>query len=625
MNDSVRQSLCEAVDGSILMGHMQELARWVKLSGTPDELHSLRYFQAKLDEYGYRTRVIMHDAYISLPGKARVDVDNHTLTSITHSFSRSSPANGVTGRLVYVGDGDASDFTGRDLRGAIVLMEGIASPGQAAHASQAGAVGQVQISPHEHLHEMCVSPVWGSPSGETQTDLPTTVVCTVSNADGSALRERLARGEQPKVTLHAEVDTGWRQTPILEAEIDGPDADGPFILYSGHHDTWHYGVMDNGAANATMLEVARLTARERAMWRRGLRLCFWSGHSHGRYSGSTWYADQNWDELERRCAVHVNVDSTGGVGATVLKNAAAAPELIALAGDAIGEQAGSEYAGKRMSRSSDQSFWGIGIPAMFGALSEQPPAPVKMRNALGWWWHTPHDLLDKIDEKNLVRDTRVYVHTLWRLLTDPVLPLDFATHARVLLDELGALRSSLGERLSLDALVAAAEMLRDRAAAGGHSDAALMRASRALAPSYYTSGDRFAHDPALPLPAWPVLDPLRKLAKVAPGTDSAHFLRSVRRAHATGWLTRCVRQPRRWSAEPDGWFDVCTNGWVLSPLTIATARSWDGLLRGRQLLFNTEKKVRTSEGTETANNALRAKRQPCCVRAHRNSRLAFPC
>ena len=269
MSDTVRRSLCEAVDGSILMGHMQELARWVKLSGTPDELQSLRYFQAKLDEYGYRTRLIMHDAYISLPGKARVDVDNQALTSITHSFSRSSPPNGVTGRLVYVGDGDEADFTGRDLRGAIVLTEGIASPGQAARASHAGAVGQVQISPHEHLHEMCVSPVWGSPSGETQSELPTTVVCTVSNADGGALRERLTRGEQPKVTLHAEVDTGWRQTPILEAEIDGPDADGPFIMFSGHHDTWHYGVMDNGAANATMLETARLTARERKAWRRG--------------------------------------------------------------------------------------------------------------------------------------------------------------------------------------------------------------------------------------------------------------------------------------------------------------------------------------------------------------------
>src|SRR5215813_12472769 len=220
MSDTIRRTLCEAVDGSVLMGHMQELARWVKLSGTADELQSLKYFEAKLREYGYATRLIMHDAYISLPGKARVDVDNHTLTSITHSFSRSSPPNGVTGHLVYVGDGDESDFASRDLTGAIVLTEGIASPGQAARASRAGAVGQIQISPHEHLHEMCVSPVWGSPSGDTQAELPTTVVCTVSNADGSALRERLVRGEQPKVTLHAKVDTHWRETPILEAEND---------------------------------------------------------------------------------------------------------------------------------------------------------------------------------------------------------------------------------------------------------------------------------------------------------------------------------------------------------------------------------------------------------------------
>src|ERR1700722_16813448 len=116
MSDAMRRSLCEAVAGSILMGHMQELARWVKLSGTPDELQSLHYFQAKLGEYGYRTNIIMHDAYISLPGKARVDVDNQALISITHSFSRSSPPQGVTGRLVYVGDGDEVDFADRDLR-----------------------------------------------------------------------------------------------------------------------------------------------------------------------------------------------------------------------------------------------------------------------------------------------------------------------------------------------------------------------------------------------------------------------------------------------------------------------------------------------------------------------------
>ncbi len=519
-----RDALCDGVDGSVLMGHLRELARWVKLSGTPDELASLRYFQARMSEYGYRTELLLHDAYISLPGAARVDVDNQVLTSITHSFSRSSPPGGITGRLVYVGDGEDADFAGKDLRGAIVLTEGIASPGQAARSSRAGAIGQVQISPHEHLHEMCVSPVWGSPSVETLANLPSTVVCTVSHDAGTMLRDRLARGEQPRVTLHAEVDTGWRKTPILVAELDGPTKDGPFILFSGHHDTWYYGVMDNGAANATMLETARLLARERTTWRRGLRLCFWSGHSHGRYAGSTWYADQHWEELEQRCAVHVNVDSTGAIGATVVNNTGAAPELAALAADAIRARAGQDFAGKRMARSADQSFWGIGIPAMYGALSEQPPSPVKMRNALGWWWHTPHDTLDKIDEANLVRDTKVYVHTLHRLLTDPVLPLDFAAHASALLAELTAVRQALGERFDLGSLITAAEGLRVAAAAGGASDRALMRASRALDPLYYTTGDRFTQDPALPLPAWPVLQPLRDLAKTAPETDAARFL-----------------------------------------------------------------------------------------------------
>jgi hypothetical protein len=69
-----------------------------------------------------------------------------------------------------------------------------------------------------------------------------------------------------------------------------------------------------------------------------------------------------------------------------------------------------------------------------------------------------------------------------------------------------------------------AERLRDAATAGGHDDAALMRASRALAPVYYTTGDRFAHDPALPLPAWPVLQPLRDLANSTPRSDAAHAL-----------------------------------------------------------------------------------------------------
>ena len=193
-------------------------------------------------------------------------------------------------------------------------------------------------------------------------------------------------------------------------------------MFTGHHDAWYYGVMDNGGANATMLEIARLFAPERQAWRRGLRLCFWSGHSHGRYAGSTWYADTHWHELAKRCVVHVNVDSTGAKGNTVLSDSPCAAELCGLAKEAIAVRGGQEHDGHRMSRAGDQSFWGIGVPSMFMGMGEQPAGSEdsftrsvfgggKRKGAgFGWWWHTPDDTLDKMDPALLVRDTQIYVH-----------------------------------------------------------------------------------------------------------------------------------------------------------------------------------------------------------------------
>lgn len=503
------------VSGPALMASCRVFAERVKLSGTAPELASLQWVEATLDGMGFRTALLSHPAYISLPGLARAEVDGRAVPAITHSFSRPSPPGGLSGPLVDLG---AAEGAGRPLRGCIALLDGIASPAAAERLRREGAAGQLHISPHEHLHEMCISPVWGSPGLQTLGQLPATVACTVPHADGVALRERLQRGEAPAVVLHAEVDTGWRPTPLLVADMDGPEPDGPFVLLSGHHDTWHYGVMDNGSANATMLECARVLAAGRARWQRGLRLCFWSGHSHGRYSGSAWYADTHWDELHRRCAAHVNVDSTGGVGASVMTQAAAAAELTPLAATAMQQEAGAEHEGRRLGRNSDNSFWGIGVPTMFGSVSHQPDTGVPMRNALGWWWHTPHDLLDKVDEANLVRDTRVVAHALWRLLADPVLPLDYVAHAEALLAELSALDAALGGAFPLGPLHAAATAVRDAAAALPHpnparANQALMRASRLLVPLDYTGGDRFTHDPALPQNPWPVLDPIRALAR----------------------------------------------------------------------------------------------------------------
>ena len=528
-------ALASTVSSKELMRHCVEFAKRVKLSGTPQELESFRYLKSCLDAYGYRTELLSHDAYISLPGRSRVTAEGREFESITHSFSLPSPKGGLTAALVDLGEGTAADFAGAECRGKIVLVDGIASPAVAARAKAAGAAGQLHVSPHEHRHEMCISPVWGNPSDETLAEMPSTVACTVSKADGETLRAKLAGGAKVAVTLHAEVDTGWRKTPLLVAELDAPSRkDGPFILLSGHHDTWYYGVMDNGSANATMLEAARLVAEKRGSLKRGLRICFWSGHSHGRYSGSAWYADTYFADLERRCAAHVNVDSTGGIGATLLTDNGVVAELVPLAKEATLAEGGQQHQGKRPSRSSDASFWGIGVPSMYGSISHQPPGPVKMRNPLGWWWHTPHDLLDKIDEAFLARDTRIVAASLWRLVADEVLPLDIAAHAAVLAGELRAISGKLGERLTLADLVARADALEAKAKrltaskpAGAKADAvnaAIMRVCRALVPLDYTEGERFSHDAALPQPAWPSLQKLRDLGDAKPGSDEERFL-----------------------------------------------------------------------------------------------------
>jgi len=333
------------------------------------------------------------------------------------------------------------------------------------------------------------------------------------------------------------------------AELAGPKDNDPFVMFSGHHDTWYYGVMDNGGANATMLEIARLFAPEQPAWRRGLRLCFWSGHSHGRYSGSTWYADTHWDELVRRCVAHVNVDSTGARGNTVMADALASAELSGLAAEAVRAQGAQELDGHRMSRAGDQSFWGIGVPSLFMGMGEQPVGSAdnvmgavfgggtRKGAGFGWWWHTPDDTLDKMDPDLLRRDTRVYVHAIWRLLTDPVLPLDYAAGAAALDAELSGLQQQLDGRFDLSRLTARVTRLREQAAAVRASAAAitddaaaervnqaLVAVSRAMVPMDYTTGDRFDHDPALPQPPYPVLNALRQLAAAQPGADQARFL-----------------------------------------------------------------------------------------------------
>ena len=567
------QELMKELSRERLMEETRAISQWVRLSGTPEERATLEYVRDRLEGFGLRTEILEHDALISLPGRACVTIlepERQSLPCITHSFAASTHPAGLEGELVDVGSAPPEAYRQLPVAGKVLLADGLAMPVKVRQAEAAGAVAQIHVN-DDHLHEMIVSTVWGSPSDETVGLLPKTPVVSVTRQQGQRLRELLRRGKV-RVRIRAEVHTRWCTTPLLVAELRGQAEPEDFVLLSGHIDSWHYGAMDNAAANAAMMEVARVLAGRPELLRRSLRLCFWSGHSHGRYSGSAWYADTFWEELYDHCVAHVNVDSLGGAGATVLSEAICMAEARPLAALAVREVAGQAFHGKRPGRAGDQSFWGIGIPAIFMTLSEQPAGAGSATQAafsqltgavsggLGWWWHTREDTVDKVDPDHLLRDAKVYFAVVARLVASKVVPLRYSELAAEYLQQVERLEEAArghldlaearrrGQRLkqaleSLEALawrdVGGGVQAPDGmgAEAGGElSDeaarmvnACLKRMGRILIPLAYCAADPFEHDPASHVPPFPLLAPIRRLWGLSPEDDEFRLVMTAAR------------------------------------------------------------------------------------------------
>src|SRR5215510_6415527 len=463
--DPLEGKLAAEISAHTLMDHVRAIATWERESGSAGEARAFDYIERTLEAYGVEVERREIEAYISLPLEGRVRLDDGTvIEGLTHSFSPSVDA--LDAEIVDVGDGSPTELA--RAAGKIALVRGLASPGKAWAAQQAGTLGQV-FEVMDHLHNMIVTTIWGAPTPETAWRIPTTPCLSILGSDGARLRARLASGPL-RVSLTTRVRTGWTLIPHLVGELPGRVED-RFVLFSGHVDSWHHGAMDNATANATMLEIARLLGGRREALRRGITFAFCSGHSHGRYAGSAWYADHAWRELHQRCVLHLNVDSTGARGATDYSVLHATEDAQSLAETVVADVTGQRARGRRFSRAGDQSFWGAGVPSSFMSLSGLPKQDTELSRAMErlvgsagfpWWWHTREDTVDKIDPDVLVLDTKVYLASALRWLNAPVLPLDHRRAARGLLAELETLQATAGARCDLAPAVDAARVLIDR-------------------------------------------------------------------------------------------------------------------------------------------------------------------
>jgi hypothetical protein len=521
-----------------LWAYLEPFSETVRSSGSPEEARAFDHAQTVLEELGYDVRRFEHEAYVSLPGSASLICGGDELECITHAMAAST-------RGLRLPLRDARTST--DLSGKVALAHGLAGPGAVRELVDRGAAAAVFINT-EQRYEMIVSPVWGSPDLDKLEMLPGIPVVSVSREHAERLELAATRSEE--VVLETRVRTGWTELPLLEATLPAVDGDGSMVLFSGHVDAWHLGAMDNGAANATMLEVATVLAGCRPRLRRDLRVLFWSGHSHGRYAGSQWYADVNYEELRDSAILHVNIDSVGGGGANVLTEAPCMPESFDLAAGAIGEESGQAYRGVRFERAGDQSFWGHGVSSVWMGLSEQPPADglaseaftrlfgASRAGGFGWWWHTPEDTRDKVDPAMLARDCRIYLRLIYEACTEIVPPLVFSRTAADIRGRLEAWSAALEGRLDLGITVTRARELEDalerlEKAWTSKPDSAAWRTQKAVArrlvPLNYVAGPLHEHDPALAQPPMPLLRDLERLVSCEDPDVVRHLRVGLRR------------------------------------------------------------------------------------------------
>lgn len=496
-----------------LRAHLEWFAGVRRDTGGEGEDAAVEYLVSQLREAGVPVRVHAFDAYLSYPREASLRTlgdDMRTFDCVTHSFTKPTIDGGFRAPICYVPD---NDFSGA--AGAVVLVDGLCTPLTVLEASKAGVRGVVFANQGDVIHNMIATSIWGTPSADQLDLLPSVSAVSIAKPDGDALKALLKRGPV-EIEMYTKVETGWYRSQLPEVVIEpgAPDASDEFVLVGAHYCSWEVGITDNATGDACLLELARILYHGRDQLRRGVRICWWPGHSHGRYSGSTWYADTFFQDIAGRCIAYHNIDSPGVRGATQYVARHTTAELESFCTGVIAQVTGQVNVPiHRPSRAADQSFLANGVPS-FSTYPLLPEGHPDRRSWTGgcanaWWWHSKHDTLDKADIDILTTDTRVSLTAITSLTNADLLPIDPSAASAEILAYANEFAAATAGHLDTSAFTTAAETLHDATtaftvyarnlrdeAALAHANVTLMRLSRVLLPVMYTKGGRFVHDPA---------------------------------------------------------------------------------------------------------------------------------
>jgi len=213
--------------------------------------------------------------------------------------------------LVDVGDGShEADYRGKEVRGKIVLADGVLARVQHLAVTQHEAVGIVSDMPNQ-------TTAWSGLDrtivrwGHLDAREPAGFAFMISRETAASLRTHLAAGEPIVLSAKIRADVGPGHWTVVSGVIPGADPNSGEIVYSCHLDHERPGANDNGSGCVTILESARIMARLIANGdlprpKRTLRFV-WGPEVEGTMA----YLSRH-PEIRKRLAANIHMDMVGG-------------------------------------------------------------------------------------------------------------------------------------------------------------------------------------------------------------------------------------------------------------------------------------------------------------------------
>jgi N-acetylated-alpha-linked acidic dipeptidase len=571
-NNELEKVLLDEVDLEIPKAVLEKFSTLIRESGSEDEKIAADFLASYLEEWGVPHKIHQPEIYLSVPKGAYLKVKSPVEKEFrvkTPSFSIATGDHALNGELVYVSTGYAkgiNDIFGTqvgdnvgNLEGKIVLTEGYPMPGKVQEFSGMDVRAMIFISPGKNIHEGICTPIWGAPDLDNISDEPKIPVLAINNQDGEELKA-LAGEDKVEIEFKTFLEKDWMPCPVIDIYIEGKEEPGKYVLLHGHLDSWHEGIGDNATGDAALLEMARIFYKHRDNLKRSVRIAIWTGHSTGRYGGSTWFVDQFGIDLEKNCIAQVNCDSPGCVDATSYEYMMWMSEVDEFCKGVIKDAVGQTAKGTRPLRAGDYSFNNIGITSFFMLSSSIPEELLKEK---GYYpvggcganieWHTEEDLMHVVDLNILKKDIKVYLTGVLRASNATIHPFNFVKTADEFaitiqsyqeqagshfdfipaLDEVAALRKDL---VSFYDRIEDFNGLNINDPQVEKANNVIMKLARILVTINFTRKGKFRHDPALNVAPLPDIAPAASFNQVKEGSHEYKVLKT----HLTRGQNRVV-------------------------------------------------------------------------------------